>query len=355
MKRDLPRRRGRVALGVGIVLVGVAVAHTLVWRWAEQRLRNGFDAWVAARREQGWRVEGEEPVAAGWPVAARLVVKRASVEGGEAAIPGGMAWRAERVTLSVALLHPRLLAILPEGQQHLRLGGLPDLPYTADRLGIDTPLEPGAQIDVADLAADGLRVGIPGGHANAAVDIGLLRLHAEFRPSAGRGEPALTTSASAEAIALPPRLPWALGGRISSVSVDAEVGGPLPPAPSPVQRAQAWRDGGGTVDLRHVALGWGPLGVTGSATLSLDGQLQPMGTGAARFVGYSEALDGLASGGAITPRTALAVKAVAALIASAPEGGGPPEVAVPLALQDRTLSVRQIPLARVSAIAWPPA
>ena len=355
MKRELPRRRGRFAVWLGILLVGVGVAHTLFWHWTEQQLRRGFDEWVAERREQGWRVQGGEPVTGGWPMSARLVVEKASLEGGKTVIPDGFAWRAERLILGVRLLYPRQLTILPEGEQHLRLSRMPDLPYTVDRLRIDIPLAPDALTYVADAAADNLRVEIPQGRGVAALNVGLLRLHADFRPSARRGEPALATSTSAEGIALPPRLPWALGGRISSASIDAVMSGPPPHSPSPLDEAKAWRDGGGKVDMRHLALGWGPLGVTASAEFRLDGQLQPTGTGTARFVGYSEALDGLAGGGAITARAAFAAKAVAALIASAPEGGGPPEVELPFILQDRTLSVQQIPLARVPAIPWPPA
>ncbi len=348
------RPRGGPALWIVALLALATVGHTLLWRWAEQRLRSGFDVWVAERRGEGWRVRSAEPVAAGWPLAAQLVVKQVSVEGVQADIPDGFAWSAERVTLAVALLQPRLLAILPHGEQHLRLSRLPDIPYTADRLRIAIPLEPGGRAQVADLSANTLRAGIPGGGAARALTVGLLSGHVEHRSNALGGEAALTVQASAEAIALPPGLPWALGGRISSTSIEGALSGPVPPAPTFVQRAAAWRDGGGTLEVQRFALGWGPLGVTGSATLALDARLQPMGTGNTRMVGYAEALDELAGSGAITSRTALAVKAVAGLIAASPETGGPPQLEVPLTLQDRTLSIRQIPVARMPALTWPP-
>ena len=348
------RRRGGLATWILVPLVAAAIGHTLLWRWAEQRLRSGFDAWAAERRGQGWLVRSGEPVAAGWPLAARLVVKQIVVEGAKADIPDGFSWSAERVTLAVALLQPRLLTILPDGEQRFRLSRLPDIPYTADRLSIEVPLEPGVRAQVADVSASTLRAGIPGGRDASVLTVGLLRAHVEHRPAALAGEAALAIQASAEAIALPSGLPWALGGRISSASIEGALSGPVSRAPALAQRAAAWRDGGGTLEVQRFALGWVPLGVTGSATLTLDSRLQPMGTGDARIVGYAEALDGLASGGAITSRTALAIKALAGLIAATPDTGGPPQVEVPVTLQDRTLSIRQIPLARMPTLAWPP-
>lgn len=111
--------------------------------------------------------------------------------------------------------------------------------------------------------------------------------------------------------------------------------------------------GGGSLAIERLALGWGPLGLSASATIALDAQLQPMGTATARVLGYSEALDSLAAQNVITRRTATAAKAVLALIARTPEGGQTPEVEVPLTLQDRVLSMRQIPLARIPPLVWP--
>ena len=349
MKAARTGRRGRRAgVWLAAAVLAVLAALALSWWWAEQRLEGGLEDWAAARRADGWTVRSSPPIRAGWPLAARLVLKDVDIEGGQADLPGGFAWRADQVTLSVSPRHPRLLVVTAEGPQRLRVGALPEIPYTAGESYAETPLGPDLPADATDITAREVRADVGG-----SLTIGLLRAHADLRPAARPGEPALALSASSEAIGLPPGVRWALGGRISSVIADAVLSGPLPPVAGLARRAAAWRDGGGTASITRLALGWGPLGLTGGATLRLDARLQPTGTGSARIVGYAATLDALSTAGAIGANAALAMKALAGLIAVTPEGGGPAEIEVPLSLQDRVVSVRQIPLARIPEVSWP--
>ena len=66
-----------------------------------------------------------------------------------------------------------------------------------------------------------------------------------------------------------------------------------------------------------------------------------------------ETLDTLASHAAISRSAATATKAVLSLMAHNPEDGSPPDVEVPLTLQYRTLSMRQVPLVRLPELDWP--
>jgi len=64
-------------------------------------------------------------------------------------------------------------------------------------------------------------------------------------------------------------------------------------------------------------------------------------------------LDALAAHSAISRSAATAAKAVLSLLAHSPDDGGPPDVEVPLTLQYRTLSMRQVPLVRLPELDWP--
>jgi hypothetical protein len=345
------RRRLWIVPVAGVLLL--VTGHFAVWRYEADQLDAGFAGWLAQRRAAGWTVSTGAPVRGGWPLAATLSVPDVVLQGGDPDIPGGLAWSTGRLELRVDLLSPGTLQLRTEGMQHLRVADLPDIAYTADSMVALLPLEAQTPPHAVSLTARNLRAGLPDVDAAASLTVGLVQFDGSIKPAAPAGEAAFTYRLTSEAIALPEVRQWALGSRISSFAIEGTVDGPVPLARGLVPRAAAWRDGGGTLEIRHVAMGWGPLGLSGAATLALDARLQPMGTGTVRLVGYAAALDALASVHVLTPSAAVAAKAVLSLLASVPEDGGPPEVEVPLTLQDRTLAMRQVPLLKLPEVIWP--
>jgi hypothetical protein len=238
------------------------------------------------------------------------------------------------------------------GPAHVRVAGLQDLVVTGDEDWVSVPLVPGRS-QAIDLHASGVRIEPATGawHATA----GLLNAYATIADEVrvDQSEPAATFRMSAEAIALPTTVRWPLGANISSLSLDGVLNGRLPQTRNVTDWAEAWRDGGGSLAITHLALGWGPLGLTSSATLALDDQLQPMGSGNGRIVGYAPTLDRLAAAGMLTKSAATAAKAVLSLMAGTWGSDEPSAVDVPLTLQYRTLSMRQVPLVRLPELDWP--
>jgi hypothetical protein len=344
------RRLWIVPLAGVLLLVG---AHFALWRYEASQLDAGLAAWLAQRRAAGWTDSMGTPARGGWPLAATLSIPDVTLRGGDPDIPGGLAWRADRLDLRVDLFSPGTLQVGAAGMQALRVGALPEIAYTADSITALLPLAAETPPHEVSLTARNLRAGLPGIDAAASLTVGLVQLDASIKPAAPAGEAALTWRLATEAISLPASRAWALGSRISSLSIEGAVDGPVPLARGLVPRATAWRDGGGTLEIGHMALGWGPLGLSGAATLALDQRLQPMGTGSLRMVGYAAALDALANGRVLTPSAAVAAKAVLSLLATAPEDGGPAEVEVPLTLRDRTLAMRQVPLVKLPELIWP--
>lgn len=350
-----PRPRSaapRLLIGILAVLAVLAAAHTGLWLFATGRLEDELAAWQAQNRAAGWMVSAGAPVRAGWPLAAAIEVPDLAIAGGEADIPGGLIWRVAHAELAMDLLAPRQLSVTVTGPQHLRLSVLPEVGFTAERFVLTIALDPGASVLAADLAASGLHAAGMGG----SFDIATLALHTDSRLGAGKDEDALAMTGSAEAIGLPPApggRPWAFGPRIASISFDAGLTGPLPPIADLTARAAAWRDGGGRLVLRRLALGWGPLGLSGKATATLDATLQPQGSATVQLVGYDATLDALAAAGVVAQRAALVAKGVLGILARPPEGGGTPRVELPVTLRDRTLTAGRFPLLRLPELLWP--
>jgi len=344
------------------------------WRIAAERVRTGYQAWVREQVASGWDV-GSGPVSiGGWPGSAVVTVPNLTLHHAGPMLPGDVSVAFAGVRLAVSLLNPTGLGLSLTGPAHVRAGGLPDVIVTGDETSMVVPLQQTGAVDVA-LHASGLRLEAATGAWH--VTIGLLNARAAIAAGAPSGRPdqsqvdqsqvdqsqagqsqadespGATFAVTSEAIALPAGIKWPLGPNISSLSVDGRLNGPLPETREITRWAEAWRDGGGSLEITHLTVGWGPLGLTSSATLALDDQLQPMGSGNGRFVGYAETLDRLAAGGMLTKSAATAAKAVLSLIAGTSDTDEPSAVDVPLTLQYRTLSMRQVPLLRLPEVDWP--
>ena len=342
------RRRLRILIiAVPLLVVG---GDFLLWRFAVARLQAGLDAWTAGQRSAGWMVGLTGSQTGGWPFAATLTLRDVTIQGGDPAVPGGVAWTSDHLVLRIAMLRPTRLEIAAAGAGHLRVADSPDVAYTAAHLSVALPLQAGGPPRALDVRANDLRAGLPAGP----VGIDSLAAHAALTPTAGQGEAAVTLAIDATGVSLPPAMKWALGPRIAAMSISAALDGPLPRDGGLTARATSWRDDGGSLEIRRLETTWGPLGLTATATLALDLQLQPMGAGAAKVKGYAETADAMASHGLMSRSAATAAKALLSLLAGVPDDGQPSEVEVPLSLQYRTLSMRQVPLVRLPELDWPP-
>ena len=344
----------RVLIGFACLAALLLLASFFAWRWVEGRMAQGFAAWTRAMAADGWTVQAGATSRGGWPLAVEFSVGDFSLAGGANDLPGGAAYTAEQVTLRLDPWHPTVVTVLSGGRQSLRVGPMPALPFTAERLALSIPLVQGTPPESAALDAGGLRFSAPA----EGLTIGLLEGQADWHRADASAPHATNLRLSAEAITLPPPpAPQApLGPHIASASIDGTLAGVLPPdAQSPAAAAAGWRDSGGALALRRIAVGWGPLGVSGSASLTLDAALQPEATATLRLIGMQETLTALAAAHVITPRAAQAAKAVAGLLARAPDEGGTPGVEVPLTLHDRTIALGMIPLATVGKLIWPDA
>jgi hypothetical protein len=353
-----PARRGRrrLLVGAAVGLVALGAGHAVLWRATAAELERGWQSWVGLRRAQGWRVEHAPPVRGGWPLAATLTLDRLRMDGAAATLPGGAALAADRVVLRVVL--PRLdrLHVDLPGQQRLRLGEA-EFPFTADTLSVLLPLEPGTPPSAAEAVAERLRIGTPAG----GIEVRSARLSVEGSASATEAEAALTLTLAAEGVELPSgsvpttSVGTPFGRLVESVSAELAVSGPLPPGRVPSARAEAWRDGGGTLELRALALRWGPVGAAAAATLAFDEGLQPMGAGTLRLTGAAQALDALAEAGLVGRRAAGTARSVLPLLSRPSAENGQPEIEVPVTLEDRTLALARIPVLRLAPLAWPAA
>ncbi|MGI4800754.1 MAG: DUF2125 domain-containing protein [Janthinobacterium lividum] len=320
--------RRRIRLAAIAAVSCVVVADTVIWAIACRRLDDGArDAAAAA----GWSLSADRARWRGWPFAAEIVLPNATLRSGPDIIPP-LAWTAGTQTLRLGAIHPSRLTISAAGPQSIALADAPPLAFTADRL-VTTLNLTGA--DPAVLDATDLDIAAPSGP----VRIGSARL--DSRPD---GLAMLLSTVS-----LPGSDGQPIQPPIDSLHVVARLSTPVVPMPTAAESAQRWRAAGGHLDIDDAALAWGPLAVTGTATLALDPALQPTLTGHLAATGLFAGLDRLVATGALTVSSALAARGMLTILA-APSGAGP--VALPVTVQNGTVSLARIPVLRLAPLRW---
>ncbi len=336
------------------VVAALAVLDSLAWRIAVAQLATGADRWTADARRQGWVVTEQGRTSGGWPFAATLAIAGPEITGGDALLPGGLRWSSQRLVLAVAMFHPTRLVLAAAGPQRLHLSGLPELAFTASELAASIKLW-GSAPELARINARALAGGIAGSRHPQDVQVEnlALRVSAVGDPKTGNAWPSATLEIQAAGIGLPDIVQWPLGALVSELSGTLDLNSPAagPTGPSDIEsQARAWRDGGGRLDAHDFRLRWGPLDLGATASLTLDGRLQPTGSGSADLAGSGATLAALSSASVITPGLAATAGAMLAFMPRAP--GNADAVRLPFRVRDDTVSVGQIPLFQFKNVRW---
>ena len=329
-------------------LVVVAAAWSGAWFYVAGRIQSGFETWVERQRENGTAVEYGMAAVSGYPWRWRMRIDGPVSRGaaplawewqGESIIAELLPWRPDRITLAFPGLHH--LTIARDGAI-LPVTARADSPLGELRLGAD------GLITAMELDLGGLEVALARG-----VDVPerIRAAHAGLTvlippPSPDRPphlSPSFDVVLAVEKVTLPDGSGGALGAAIGVVGVEASLMGVIPPGRGD-QGLRAWRDDGGTVELKSLRLVWGKLDLAMNGTLALDGEMRPLGGLTAVIRGYAETVDVLVARGLIRANQAAAAKLVFGLMARTPPEGGPPQINVPIAAQDGTLSLAGFPI-----------
>ncbi len=351
-----PPRKGRALKRAAFTIVLVtclAVLYSVYWVMMADRTRAAFLDWAANLRSEGYEVRFDSVGLAGFPRHIVLTVIRPVIRAPDDAISWG--WETDRAVANIAPWRPGHVNIDAPGNQALVVR-LPDRAPLAFR---GTAGELVAELDFfrSGLAGVSMRVaGLDLATANRRGSLTIERGQYEasrlFPEQPDHRTPVFDLRLSTAGLGLPDALAMPLGTRVESLEVLASVLGPVPEGPLR-QSLEVWRDTGGTVELRRLALVYEPLVVGAHGTLALDGEMQPAGNLTARIEGFFETVDMLRDRGLIRSRDATTAKMVLGVLARPGQNGGRLSLSIPVTLQDRQLFAGPVPLARFPSISWP--
>jgi hypothetical protein len=147
-----------------------------------------------------------------------------------------------------------------------------------------------------------------------------------------------------------PTAPAPFRNPVDEIAMGVTLMGPISSAPARAA-ATAWRDLGGTLELDHLMARWGTLGVTGSGTVALDADLQPIGAFSAAVEGYDELLKALVAAGQMRAGDARLAQFALGMLAKAGLDGRP-EIATSFTIQNGEMFLGTVKLGKAPRIVW---
>jgi hypothetical protein len=339
------RRPTRLGLLATVILLLVAAgAYTFFWFSAARGLRRGVGLWAQSLRTRGLDLTWQASRVDGFPLAFRLVLADAKVRDRRPGATGVV-----RLPLLVARAAPwnfrvwRLAA--PQGLAAATGPGPHPLARVSARAAQGSIVVSGKG---ATLWFGVDRPSADAGMPLAAQQI-FLWLILPPRPSAAHTEPAMGVALEIKRLRLP-SVPQPFRNPLDELSFGLTVNGAIPTAP-PRQAAAAWRDAGGTVELDHLRLRWGPMLIDGSGTLALDAALQPEGTFSGGVEGYGALMQALVASGRMRARNAgLAGLALSLLAKRGPDGR--PEIPLAFTIQNGEMYLGPARIGPAPRIRW---
>lgn len=296
--RPLTRREGLYLIALCLLLV----LHGVVWKLTADTMRDMFQTWAHDERQAGTSITYSQPVVHGFPF-------RIDMELGDVHLE-----RPKEFLANISNMHIRVR---------------PWLPFR--------PVISGSQKSFFTLYEK---------NESYALDRFRIRIIKPWFAPRKSSDVALYVYGDFYGIALDPQLQSGLPNTVQSLSFHAKVRSSIPDFTS-LQSLDIWRAGGGTIDLDRISAQWNPMAMKAEGTLTLDKDLQPLGTFSTKLSGYMQAVDRLVEKGELKPFAAGLFRAALRLL----EGGQPADdstraIKVPITIKDSMISVAGIKVMR---------
>ncbi len=340
-----------IVLGPTLLILLLGVGYPIFWFVVAGQVEDGFLRWRDARNQRGYIVEHGALTVGGFPSSIRLTIATpaiASTKDGWS-IKSSQAdfeiqpwnWRRYRVEASgphrlVGVVQGRPVHVAAETDSAWFIGHLNDRGRMAEGV-----------VDIRDLrvrASDG-------GQMSATKHLQAQLRWPDDAAQAGPSSFELTVHASETQLAT--KIGGPLGTDLRTFRLSGTLNG-KPPGKIQRDALDAWRQDGGTVDIRRVVLGWGALDVSGNGTLALDAALRPLGAFTTEIQGHRALLAALEQTGKLRRRDASAARLALDLL-SKPSGNGDGRrvVTVPLTAQRGRLYLGPVRLLKLPPILPP--
>jgi len=330
------------------VAAGVALfaGYAGYWFYVAAQLERGIDDWAALQRQAGLTVNFERTPVSGFPFAFHSTFRKPHIAGAFAG--RAFDWQGPDLEARVSPFNLQAIDLRGSGGHVVDFG---DGPLALDAAGLDVRLAFASNGLLSSIAASWMEAKLAVHDGTFAADAGAITLTTPASPPQADGDPLLQFAVSTKSLTLPKDRVVLTADPVIDLQLVGQIKGMLPMVPLR-QALASWRDAGGTLEVTSFAATQATLSLSGSATIALDDDLQPIIAADVKARGLAPTIDLLASQGRIYPEDALKMKLfVKGAERDAP--GGYKEVATGLTLQGGYLSWGPFKLAKVPPIQWP--
>jgi hypothetical protein len=333
--------RRRTLLGLAVLALPVVLfgAYSAYWLIVAGQVKDGFSAWAQAEHARKIDVSWQRIEVGGFPLAYRVGLENAVLHDG-------------RVTPSPELRFPKLeAAARPWDFTDWRLTASDGMSGSLPGSGERPPLKIAAKTAAGVLTADEetgvalwLRMRDIDAEAGARVPISSADAWINLPPRSAIG-----IAADLRQVQLPGMSP-VLGNAIDELAFGVTFKGNFPGGKL-AEAVSAWRDSGGTIELDNLQLKSHGLSASGTGTIALDRELQPIGGFSGAIEGYDQILAALVQSGHLRASDAgLARLALALLARAGPDGK--PMIATGFTIQNGEMYLGPAKLGRAPRLTW---
>lgn len=334
---------------IGSTLIAGLLVYGGLWYALGQNLRSLSDTWTTEQQRAGWAIAIDDVRLTGFPTWPNVVVERIDIT----APPeeGGWSWSADHLTLIPNDIALTRFTVQAPGRHDL------SAPWTAEarwaleasRFDFEFEVDEDGRLQQGRIHLGDAEVTDP----NALPWIGAARVDIALAltPDGSITDDTFARfTGAADAVRLAASLP-PFERVIRTARLDADLVGDIQPGRLS-EALEAWRQDGGTLEVRTVLLDWPPLAVAGDGTIALDERLQPIAAFSTRITGFNETLRTLETRGIIPSGQAASAAVILNLLSSTPAGSDVPELAVPVSVQDQRLRIGPLNVLDVPDVVW---
>ena len=344
-------RNHPIKTALGAVLLILAGGYTGYWYWGADRMDATIAGWLQEWQGHGYGISYTDKTVSGFPGPIRVTLTEPRM----ADPSGAWTWSAAALTLAAAPWSPT--------RYTLDAGGLhqADVPIAGRLVGMRVDAQTATGTAVFDLAgrlerADVVLENVAGSAPDLNAEMAAGRMTVVLTQNTNRVRSHEDQQAELELVlqdvALPEAYSGPLGPGLDHLSTRARLMGPMPR--TDLRSAlENWRDAGGILDVPWLQVDWGPLRLRGEGTMTVDGTLRPVAAFQTRVAGFAETLDALAGARLIAEQAARVAGLALSLLAETPRNGGPPELTVPVSVQEGDFYLGPVRLGSVPPVLPP--